>query len=87
MVLLAALAGVYFILTTLLPVRPLTTPITALLARVALALLGYYNISAEVVQDKRSKSAVAQAMRSVQTGDVIIANWGGYVDVLYYAFR
>lgn len=92
LVLLSILAAVYYIFYTLLtPLggtgRLLLTPITAILARTALLFLGYYSISTETVQQRKGPSKVSQTARGVGTGDVVIANWSGYVDVLYFAFR
>jgi hypothetical protein len=91
--LLAILALVYFVLVQLLlsPLggagRILGTPLTAILARTALLVLGYYNIPSEVVQGKTRTKGVSQAVRGVQSGDLIIASWSSYIDVLFYAFR
>jgi len=94
MALLIALALVHFVFVHLLlsPLgaagRVLSTPLTALFARLALVVLGYYSIPSEIVQDKsRRRQGVAQAVRGVQRGDLIIASWSSYVDVLFYAFR
>ncbi|KAL1405891.1 hypothetical protein Q8F55_007571 [Vanrija albida] len=67
--------------------RPLASLLTALTARLALGLLGYYWIPSETVSAKRARGGVAQSAGAPSRGDLIIANWTSYVDVLFYAFR
>ncbi|TXT08814.1 hypothetical protein VHUM_02942 [Vanrija humicola] len=91
--LLAVLALLHFVLvdTLLAPLgavaRPLSSLLTALTARLALVLLGYYWIPVETVSAKRARGGVAQTAGAPRKGDLIIANWTSYVDVLFYAFR
>lgn len=91
--LLALLGLLYLLLVQLLltPLgavgRPLASLLTAVLARAALGVLGYFWIRTETVSAKRGMRGVKQAIPSVKRGDLIIANWTSPVDVLYYAFR
>lgn len=92
-ILLALLGLLYFIFVQLLlnPLgaagRPLASLLTAVLARAALNVLGYFWIRTETVSAKRGMRGVKQAIPAVKRGDLIIANWTSPVDVLYYAFR
>ncbi|KAL0245442.1 hypothetical protein I308_104568 [Cryptococcus tetragattii IND107] len=62
--------------------------LTALSCRLALALMGYWWISTEMVSPRRGKAGVSQiSKRSPRRGDLILANWTSYVEVLYLAFR
>lgn len=91
--LLALLGLLYFLLVQLIltPIgavgRPLASLLTAVLARLALGVLGYFWIRTETVSAKRGMRGVKQAIPAVKRGDLIIANWTSPVDVLYYAFR
>lgn len=78
--------------------RPLSSAATALTCRLALGVLGYYWINAETASPKRGYAQIeinadgrgqtlAQAVRGVQLGDLIVVNWTGYVDVLYLASK
>ena len=80
------------VLTRQAPVPPLRHFVaglfTSFTCRLALALMGYWWIETDLVSPKRGKqTAIAQAVRSPMKGDLIIANWSSYVDVLYLAFR
>ncbi|WVQ80134.1 hypothetical protein IAT38_002236 [Cryptococcus sp. DSM 104549] len=68
--------------------RAINGALTSFTTRLALALMGYWWITTELVSHKRGKTGVSQiSKRSPRAGDLIIANWTGYVDVLYLAFR
>ncbi|GFZ46932.1 hypothetical protein JCM24511_04158 [Saitozyma sp. JCM 24511] len=75
-----------------IPVPPLHRAVsgvfTALTTRLALLLMGYWWIQTETVSPKRGAQGVKQIVdRSPRRGDLIVANWTSYVDVLYLAFR
>ncbi|WVQ77873.1 hypothetical protein IAR50_007575 [Cryptococcus sp. DSM 104548] len=68
--------------------RLLNRALTALTCRLALGLMGYWWITTELVSPRRGKAGVAQiSSRSPQKGDLIIANWTSYVEVIFLAFR
>ncbi|KIR59370.1 hypothetical protein I314_04892 [Cryptococcus bacillisporus CA1873] len=68
--------------------RVINGGLTALSCRLALVLMGYWWISTEMVSPRRGKAGVSQiSRRSPRRGDVILANWTSYVEVLYLAFR
>ncbi|WVR06750.1 hypothetical protein IAU60_003785 [Kwoniella sp. DSM 27419] len=81
--------GICLLLVVVPPLyRSVTSAFTAFTCRVALAIMGYYWITTDVVSPKRGKAGVAQiASVAPRKGDLILTNWTGYVDVLYLAFR
>ncbi|WVO15244.1 hypothetical protein L204_102898 [Cryptococcus depauperatus] len=62
--------------------------LTAITCRLALVLMGYWWITTELVSPRRGKAGVAQVSeRAPRKGDLILANWTGYVELLFLAFR
>ncbi|OZJ05191.1 hypothetical protein BZG36_02425 [Bifiguratus adelaidae] len=58
------------------------------LCRLALFVCGFYYIPTEMVSLRRGRGHATRAEKwDVKSGDVIIANWSSYVDVLYLQLR
>lgn len=84
---LLSLLVLYFVLGTLAaPIRPLSNLVTWICARGALATLGWYWIDQEVALAKRSKKGAVYTPPSPRRGDLIIANWTSWVDVLILSY-
>ncbi|GHJ86973.1 hypothetical protein NliqN6_3375 [Naganishia liquefaciens] len=66
--------------------RRITRIPSAALCRLALFLMGYWWIGTEVAQVKRVREKIPVKVE-VKAGDLIVANWTGYIEVLYLAFR
>ncbi|RUS28898.1 hypothetical protein BC938DRAFT_481304 [Jimgerdemannia flammicorona] len=64
---------------------------SVILIRFGLVLVGFFWIPTETVSLRRGRGHAIKAQgwpaRNVKSGDVIVANWTSYIDVLYLAFR
>ncbi|KLT43760.1 hypothetical protein CC85DRAFT_316537 [Cutaneotrichosporon oleaginosum] len=85
-VLLAVLLVIYLTLGTLAaPIRPLSNVVTYICARTALFILGWYWIDTELTSAKKKKGT-AYTPPPPRRGDLILANWTSWVDVLVLAY-
>ncbi|KAJ7095288.1 hypothetical protein B0H15DRAFT_103727 [Mycena belliarum] len=75
----------------LIPIPPLhrlvTHILTALIARLALLVLGLFLISVDHVTRKRGRGAKDLGTWRPRAGDIIVSNWVSWVEVLWLAFR
>ncbi|GLB33708.1 hypothetical protein LshimejAT787_0105920 [Lyophyllum shimeji] len=67
--------------------RAIVHILTALIARTALLVLGFFWIPAEQVSRKRRRGQNQTESWNPQAGDVIVSNWVSWVEVLWLAFR
>ncbi|KAI8063401.1 uncharacterized protein B0P05DRAFT_555745 [Gilbertella persicaria] len=80
------LNGLSVLLTPLGPLkRAWHTLYSTLLIRLILFLMGFFYIKKETVSIRKSRTHGVSP--HVHHGDVIIANWTSYVDILYLAYR
>ncbi|KAI0650649.1 hypothetical protein C8Q79DRAFT_397753 [Trametes meyenii] len=85
---LVVVQGVCLLLSPIPPLhRAVTYVFTALLARLALFLTGLYWIPVEVVQRKRGRAAPTHEKWNPGAGDLIVSNWGSWIELLWLAFR
>ncbi|KAH7922444.1 hypothetical protein BV22DRAFT_1037467 [Leucogyrophana mollusca] len=86
LVYLILVRGVCLILTPIPSVsRTVTRLCTALLARLALCLIGFWWIPAELVTRKRGKAPISSWRPAA--GDLIVSNWVSWVEILWLAYR
>ncbi|KAI8979202.1 hypothetical protein BDF20DRAFT_905963 [Mycotypha africana] len=60
---------------------------TGLLLRLALFLMGFFHIKTETLSIRKSRESNHAEKPKVQHGDIIIANWTSYIDILYLAYK
>ncbi|KAL9550924.1 hypothetical protein MBANPS3_004498 [Mucor bainieri] len=78
--------------TVLTPIAPLkrvwTRLFSSIFIRLVLFLSGFFHIKTETVSIRKSRgSNGAKEAPHVKHGDVIVANWTSYIDILYLASR
>ncbi|KAF8592602.1 hypothetical protein K439DRAFT_1643672 [Ramaria rubella] len=82
---------VEIILKAFHPVAPLRRSLawifTAILARLALLLLGLWWIPTTHVTRKRGRAASVKVVWAPKAGDIIVSNWVSWVEILWLAFR
>ncbi|ORE10932.1 hypothetical protein BCV72DRAFT_198748 [Rhizopus microsporus var. microsporus] len=75
----------------LTPIRPLKriwqSLISAVIIRSILFFMGFFQIKTETISVRKSRGSGQIETATVKDGDVIIANWTSYVDVLYLAYK
>ncbi|CEG77318.1 hypothetical protein RMATCC62417_12094 [Rhizopus microsporus] len=75
----------------LTPIRPLKkiwqSLISAIIIRSILFFMGFFQIKTETISVRKSRGSGQIETATVKDGDVIIANWTSYVDVLYLAYK
>ncbi|KAI8380881.1 uncharacterized protein BYT42DRAFT_495123 [Radiomyces spectabilis] len=79
------------ILIPLGPVRRLWCKVwNLILIRTTLFVAGFFYIKHEVVSTRKSRGDSTNAYEKMPTpssGDIIVANWTSYIDILYLAYR
>ncbi|KAG0185301.1 hypothetical protein DFQ28_009568 [Apophysomyces sp. BC1034] len=63
---------------------------SALVIRLVLFFSGFFYIKTETVSSRKSRGSSSAANKhdsTIQAGDVIVANWTSYIDILYLAYR
>ncbi|KAI8986426.1 hypothetical protein BDB01DRAFT_785608 [Pilobolus umbonatus] len=80
--------GLGLIWSPIPPLKRLWTSIfSRILLRLGLFFVGFFYIKAETVSIRKSRQAEAIKPPSVNNGDVIVANWTSYIDIIYLAAR
>lgn len=88
------LISIHFVLVHVLgficrPVPPLQNVFswlgTALLARLALYVIGFWSVPTELMVRKRGK--ISENKWNPRAGDLIVSNWSSWIEVLWLAYR
>ncbi|KAI7895003.1 uncharacterized protein EV154DRAFT_496683 [Mucor mucedo] len=94
--LISIVSAVYFLfvpvfgalLTPIAPLKRLWTRVfSAILLRLVLFIAGFFHIKTETLSIRKSRGSGRVESSSVKNGDVIVANWTSYIDVVYLASR
>ncbi|KAG2210552.1 hypothetical protein INT47_002494 [Mucor saturninus] len=76
------------LLTPIAPLKRLWTRVfSAILLRLVLFIAGFFHIKTETLSIRKSRGSGRVESSSVKNGDVIVANWTSYIDVVYLASR
>ncbi|KAI9263099.1 hypothetical protein BY458DRAFT_514835 [Sporodiniella umbellata] len=74
----------------LTPIKPLKRAwenfFSTVLIRAVLLLMGFFYIKTETVSTRKNRNNII-SRKPVKKGDIIVANWTSYVDILYLAYK
>ncbi|KAI8642361.1 hypothetical protein BD408DRAFT_443562 [Parasitella parasitica] len=91
LVTLLYILSVHVIGTLLTPAAPLkriwSRLFSAICLRLVLFLSGFFHIKTETVSIRKSRGSKGVESPNIKHGDVIVANWTSYIDIIYLASR
>ncbi|CEP16205.1 hypothetical protein [Parasitella parasitica] len=91
LVTLLYILSVHVVGALLTPIAPLkrvwSRLFSALCLRLVLFLSGFFHIKTETVSIRKSRGSKGAESPNIQYGDVIVANWTSYIDIIYLASR